>query len=87
MLLLPLQVRWDTFRYFIVQGTSASVVSLDFQESNDQGLEQVAKQGASLTQKSHGSSIARSGRAKLKPEKAMRMGTRRSERLASNKRT
>ncbi|XP_047094184.1 uncharacterized protein LOC124706564 [Lolium rigidum] len=69
------------------KGTSASVVCLDFQESNDQGLEQVAKQGASLTQKSHGSSIARSGRAKLKPEKAMRMGTRRSERLASNKRT
>ncbi|KAM0884960.1 hypothetical protein ACQ4PT_030659 [Festuca glaucescens] len=69
------------------KGTSASVVCSDFQESNDQRLEHVVKQGASLTHKSHGSSSARSGRAKLKPENAKRTGTRRSERLASNKRT
>ena len=75
----------DTYRCSVVQGTSRSVVFSEFQESTDrcqsqQGLEEVVKQDASLTQKSHGSSSARSGRAKLKPE---RTGTRRSQRLAA----
>uniref|UniRef100_A0ACD5XXY5 Uncharacterized protein n=1 Tax=Avena sativa TaxID=4498 RepID=A0ACD5XXY5_AVESA len=70
------------------KGTAKSGVCAEFRESNDhcqiqQGLEQVVKQGASLTHKSHGSSSARSGRPKLKPEQVKPTGTRRSLRLSA----
>jgi hypothetical protein len=66
-----------------VQGTSTSDVCSEFQESNDQcqmqqGLEQVVKQGASPTHRSHGS-----GRGKLKPQRARRTGSIMSQRSTS----
>ena len=73
-----------------MQGSSALVVWSEFQENNDQcqiqqGLEQVAKQGARRTHKSHGSSSQRSGRAKLKPERGRRTGSRTGQRSSTSR--
>uniref|UniRef100_A0ACD5Y2P6 Uncharacterized protein n=4 Tax=Avena sativa TaxID=4498 RepID=A0ACD5Y2P6_AVESA len=62
--------------------STANKGTSELQESNDhqQGLDQVVKQGA--TKKSHGSSSARSGRAKLKPVRGKRIGSRTGQRLS-----
>jgi hypothetical protein len=78
------------FRYFLVQGISASVICGEFHVNNDQsqiqqGSVQMDKQGTSSMQKLQVSS--RSARAKLKPETAKRTGSRVNQRSSSYRTT
>ncbi|KQJ88273.1 uncharacterized protein LOC100833724 [Brachypodium distachyon] len=72
------------------KGTSTSVVCSEFQESNDQcqiqqGLVHVVKQGVTSPEKLHGSSSARSAKAKLKPEHAKRTRSRKHQQVSTSR--
>jgi hypothetical protein len=78
----------NTFSFFLVQCTSASVVSGDFhgsdvQSQTQQESDQLGKQGASLVQKLQGSS--RLASTKLKPESAKRTGSRANQGLPTSR--